>query len=71
MGSSRLLAMTVAALCLVSCSSVLPLGDQTAARTASDDAACQSSAAQTGAPPCPPPKDPPPGGCGACDRMGQ
>ena len=71
MRSNRPLAMTAAALCLSSCSSVLPLGDQTATRTASDDAACQASAAQPGAPPCPPPKEPPPGGCGACDRMGQ
>jgi hypothetical protein len=71
MRPNRLLAMTAAALCLASCSSVLPLGDQTATRTASDDPACQASAAQPGTPPCPPPKEPPPGGCGACDRMGQ
>jgi hypothetical protein len=71
MRPSRPLAIIVAALCLTSCSSVLPLGDQTATRTASDDPACQAAAAQPGAPPCPPPKDPPIGGCGACDRMGQ
>jgi hypothetical protein len=67
MGSNRLLALVVAALCLASCSSVLPLGD----RTAANETACLPSEAQPGTQPCPPPKDPPPGGCGACDRMGQ
>ena len=66
MGSSRLLAIIVAAFCLGACSSVLPNADQF---TAADEAACKAH----GEPgtqsytDCRKAKDRI-GGCGACDR---